>query len=623
MRFLDRFSIPLGDFLKNAGIVGFRYMLKEAGAKEEVDFGISENGQELWVDLKYALNADWTNMYFKACINYFGPSTVYQGVIDKIQLCLDKIQADNWNPGKIEKDDLKFINENLLSNSYQAAFGNIKGDIKNPEVYLTLKEDELSDKFSSEELSKRLVELQNFLKQSKCKEAFIMKSVILKYIKCFWGGKSFLLPNAKGKDMWEMFEKDFSEPFRKYLITEHKKAKDLCIDCSSPILSKEKVSITFMNDVGDDFIRKRSAFWNCKVDAFLCPVCAFVYALSPLGFRLFANEFVFMNINNDISTLLEVNSKAEDASKEVEREKDQKYSQWFAETINILLEKKVQEVSNVQVILRRIKLEDKYLLREDAYSDSKLSSRSKSEDRYLLNIIHKSTLNIISESEVFEALESLVKCPRVKIKNEYVNIHEEVVMNLFKSCNQYQLLNRLLKESIENNKICFYANMVYTVQIWSEIKRKELIMSSEDDKKTYNIEEKRTGKELAKNMKDSTDIMKSSGIKLGKVIMRKKKSESGECLKGIEYQLLNTLSVRNTEKFMDIVLRLYSAYGDEKDDKGNNILVPKELVEMLKDEEKFKEYGYAFVLGLESCCNEKYFANNANRKENNISEGGN
>lgn len=100
--------------------------------------------------------------------------------------------------------------------------------------------------------------------------------------------------------MREVFEKDFSEPFRKYLSADHKKAKDLCIDCGDPIGPKEKVSIAFMNEVGDDFTRKRSAFWDCKVDAFLCPGCAFIYALSPLGFRLYVNKFVFVNINNSI-----------------------------------------------------------------------------------------------------------------------------------------------------------------------------------------------------------------------------------------------------------------------------------------------------------------------------------
>ena len=33
-------------------------------------------------------------MYFKACVQYFGPFTVYQGVLDRISKCIDKIDAD-------------------------------------------------------------------------------------------------------------------------------------------------------------------------------------------------------------------------------------------------------------------------------------------------------------------------------------------------------------------------------------------------------------------------------------------------------------------------------------------------------------------------------------------------
>lgn len=42
----------------------------------------------------------------------------------------------------------------------------------------------------------------------------------------------------------------------------------------------------------------------------------------------------------------------------------------------------------------------------------------------------------------------------------------------------------------------------------------------------------------------------------------------------MEYQLLNALSVRNVEKFMDIVLRLYSAYGSRKNENGQELLIP-------------------------------------------------
>ena len=103
---MDKYVITLGDFLKNAGIVGFRYMLEAADAKEDSDFGITQDGQGLWIDMDFALNADWTDMYFKACVQYFGPFTVYQGVLDRISKCIDKIQIGKWNPGKEEKEDV-------------------------------------------------------------------------------------------------------------------------------------------------------------------------------------------------------------------------------------------------------------------------------------------------------------------------------------------------------------------------------------------------------------------------------------------------------------------------------------------------------------------------------------
>ena len=494
---------------------------------------------------------------------YFGPSTVYQGVLDRIERCLDKIQTGKWNPGKEEKEDLKFISDKLLSNSYQAGFENIKNGIDMPEVYQTLKKDKLNDKLETEKLEERLIELEKFLQYPKCRETFIMKSVVYTYINRFWSGKCFLLRANAKKDMRELFEKDFSEPFRKYLEADHKKAKDLCIDCGMPIGPKEKNSIAFMNEVGDDFTRKRSAFWDCKADAFLCPGCTFVYALSPLGFRLFANKFVFVNLNNNIRALLESNSKIDKDSANSEKAEGEKYSQWFAKTINILLKEKMQEISNIQVILRGIR----------------------AEDRYLLGIVHKSMLDIIKVSSVSKALQLLGKFPYVKIRNEFVNAHETAVINLLQYRNQYQLLNQLLKAAIEDDAFNFYANWIYEIQLQSEI--------------IYFIEEEKR-KEIA-----MYTSMKRSGSDLRKAIMVSKGESSGDCLRGIEYQLLNALSVRNVDKFMDVVLRLYSSYGSQKNEKGQQLLVPTGLVQMLGDQEKFTRYGYAFVMGLEGCYEKK------------------
>ena len=58
---MEKYAITPGDFLKNAGIVGLKYILDCAKAQEGVDFGISEDGQEMWLNYEFRIqNADWT-----------------------------------------------------------------------------------------------------------------------------------------------------------------------------------------------------------------------------------------------------------------------------------------------------------------------------------------------------------------------------------------------------------------------------------------------------------------------------------------------------------------------------------------------------------------------------------
>lgn len=360
-------------------------MLEVAKARQNIDYGITKDEQALWISDEFADTADWTDMYFKAFISYFGSSTVYQTVLDKIELNQKKIKNQEWKAEKTEKEDFKFINEKLLSNSYQSGFANIKDDIENPEIYEKLKKEKLSDKLEAQQLYNRLEDLKNFLQQPLCREIFIMKSVIYNYINRFWDGKCFLLRANAKKNMREMFEKDFSEPLRKHWESSHEKAKDLCIDCGLPMESKDKVSIAFMKDMADDLTRKKSAFWNCKVDAFLCPVCAFVYALSPLGFQLIGNKFVFVNINESVTALLSGNRKESKIGREGKKQEDEKYPSWFARVMNVVLGEKIKEISNIQIVLRG----------------------TNADDKYLFSIINKKTLYILQDGEIRNCLKNL------------------------------------------------------------------------------------------------------------------------------------------------------------------------------------------------------------------------
>ena len=55
---MEKYAITPGDFLKNAGIVGMKYILDCAKAQEGVDFGISEDGQEMWLNCESKCGLD-------------------------------------------------------------------------------------------------------------------------------------------------------------------------------------------------------------------------------------------------------------------------------------------------------------------------------------------------------------------------------------------------------------------------------------------------------------------------------------------------------------------------------------------------------------------------------------
>lgn len=60
-------------------------------------------------------------------------------------------------------------------------------------------------------------------------------------------------------------------------------------------------------------------------------------------------------------------------------------------------------------------------------------------------------------------------------------------------------------------------------------------------------------------------------------------------LDGITYQLLNALSSKNKNHFIDIVVRVHIS---------ENMEIPSRFIDVLEENASFEEYGYAFLLGL-------------------------
>ncbi len=555
---MRRIEISTGDFLKNAGIVGLKYLLDNSEADEGIVYGITDDEQSLWIDSEYIENADWTQLYFNAFVKKYGSSTAYQAVLDKIDNILEKLENENWDISckenlKFIKEELKFINGKVLSNSYKSGFENIKQDIENSEVYELLKSSKLKENMEKEELHKRLQDLKNFLKQSLCKETFSMKSIIYNYINRFWDNKSFLLIANASKDMKKIFDADFSEPLKLYVKKEDKKSKDMCIDCNRQIDSKDRVSIAFMKEQADDLNRKRSAFWNCKVDAYLCPICAFIYSLVPLGFTLVGKTFVFVNMNQNVTQLLTVNPSSGKLVYTAQQEENEKYSSWVARTIDLLLQEKSKELGNIQVVTRGIG----------------------ENERYTFDIMPRDILILFNDKDVRDDLDKLSKSPYVKVGKDFWNIHENVILNILRYHNQYKIINQLLKIAIENEAILFKARVIYDIQLKINLLQKN----------------KKNGGELMNRY-----IIREKGYELRSVLLKAKGSNDDACIRGTIYQLLNALSVGNVEHFMEVIMRIYCS---------TKLQVPNTFIEFLKDRDTFVEYGYAFLLGLQGSHYEK------------------
>ena len=58
----------------------------------------------------------------------------------------------------------------------------------------------------------------------------------------------------------------------------------------------------------------------------------------------------------------------------------------------------------------------------------------------------------------------LSESPYIKIGNEFLNVHESVVMNILNYRNQYALINKILKQAIETNSYVYWASLAYNIQ---------------------------------------------------------------------------------------------------------------------------------------------------------------
>ena len=557
----DYITIELGSsFLLNAGILGLLKMLYHGNAKQGSDYII--DNQVLKLSKDYILDHDFADIYIKALVDQYKKDTKFFRILSK-QSYLEHLQSKVTK----DKDDIdKIINiykeltAMLEKNSFVAGYEILYGkDIKKP-LTLTLVQEFKKEK-EEEEKYQKYINLCAILSQPEVEEVLVMKELMYSKINLFFENTSFFLPANLKKDIKECYYKDFVQPLIKE-ITSEKQGKKRCIECSC--LAEETRSISFMIDTTDDTARKKSHYWNQKVDAFVCPICAFLYTLVPLGFQFCGSDAVFINDNSNIpnmemimssykSKLMSNNMDEEDS---IEKQKASAKSKLYRIFTSDGIEMVMERSSNLQVIVR---LQDK--------------------KSYEMNIISKDT--IAGFQRCVKYLRNL-EGKFVLQDNKFISVYDEVMDNLLSKRKQYPLIHKLIMRELKGNTSTNYIRNILMIQL--KFKGGDSM------------------EQLIKYTNVAFSVGKAMREELTKGVQMKDKDNH---LRGLVYKLSNALSVKDRAQFLDTIIRAYS---------GKGVPIPAIFKECYQSDDLLEAIGNGFILGL------KYVKYEGNDKEGDNNE---
>ena len=419
------FKVSLDTFLYNAGIVGFIQVLEEAEAskgknKEEIKNDIKDyyyEGQDLYVSKKFLKKSDLSQLYIDSMIKKFGDKSTISETFKNIDYLISKegIEEKEFNSkinsiiASLSSDSIKTGCETLQSKGLKIKIQENINNIK-------------KNKKDIDKIKKYLKEIQNNYRNKEVKQTLLMKNIMYAKIQPFWSNKAFLNPQKSKKDLKNEFYETFEKPLKS--IIEKTKGKYNCITCG--MQTSSSMDTTFLFEVGVDTGRKKSAFWNCNPDSFICPLCNFIYACSPMGFiEIGNNNLVFVNYNDSIEYLIKMNASEE--FKEDIKSKNEKYL-FYNKIIQIILSIKTKELNSFQVITRN----DKH---------------------YSSNIIGKDALQVIQTRK--SDLKFISNFSIKTSNDEYINMFEECLDNILNFRNQWLLIFKVLKNDNKNNRVIY------------------------------------------------------------------------------------------------------------------------------------------------------------------------
>ncbi len=546
-------EVILGDFLLNAGVVGLLRVFDYAdeycgGCHKGEDYII--NGQRIFISNDFLLNRDIGELFVGAMVHYLGSSTKLERVTAK-KAILDALYAAPKPEDKQWKksvDELyKEFSEMLLKSSFKSGYVILStcSGINSPTESMAL-----ALKSESDYSRKKILydELWSMLRQEKVWKILCFKDLLYSVINMFYAdnkgnGAAFL--SQREIDPAAAYNEKFLHPLRKSVTEKPSKSIMSCISCGSAADRKYCAPITLFVDTADDLGKKKSYYWNCSPDAYLCPLCAFICSMAPLGFTFIGSDGVFINNNSDVETLWGFANVINEAH-------DESVSPWYT-LFNTLTSEKIRHlshrISNIQVVLRE-----------------KRNINNKEIVKYRLNTISKRSVTVFNQClKLFEGLRKRF----VKNGKEYINVYQETAENVVGHRNQFPLMSKLLHLSLDGDR-------PQTEYIFSIL----LIQIAQ-----------KGGERMENNVKRAYAAKKQGEALRAKLTEGVTEADKDNKLRGLVYQMLSAVSLGNRDKFMELALRTYA---------GQNLPVPDIFFSCFNGDEDFKQIGFAYLLGLKS-----------------------
>jgi CRISPR-associated protein Cst1 len=532
-------KIYLGDWLYNAGIVGFLRINNHLWeVKDEKLIPKDENLLKIednYIEINREIFDGFTDRFF----NYtFSLYSRYNTILKQIHRLIDNLNNDTLKKtkqdfNKILKDYpiLKRKIEEKIENFETKDSQDLKNIIEN--AIKTMEEDKI-----------------DFV------EDFI-ENEVRTFLGAHYGQKSFLNRGVKGNKKQKFYE-DFEKPLK--LNDEEQKNinNHVCIICGERLAKKNLnfntgfSTIFGLNEDATNFL------WDFDTRVPACEICEIIYLCSFAGLTELNGKYYFVNQDNTVESLF---IEAIRFEKELKKNHDEKLDDsLFVKFIADLL-------------VQSKKLQSEYIIQNINFIEVEIKKLSKTSERKFVKVfnfnIDRSTAEFIKKNhENFKSLsKSYFIFPDDKTK---VYILIEFLNLVLKKDLNYGFLYKIFKSKIKNKAYISSNNLLKLVLMYFSYLKKF---------------EKFGGKQMSLEEKNLWAMYMQGQDLLATL----KQMNAENKVQSIAYKLLNALKVGDVKQFMDVLMRVYIAY---------DLKVPGLVLKAMRDKDNFYLLGYSFLSGL-------------------------